>query len=92
MYFINYEMVAETFTQLGYPTHIIYPLAIAKILGLIAIWTKRSNTLLEWAYAGFFFDVVLAMAAHININDGAWMPAALGIVLVITSYVTGKRI
>jgi len=43
MYIFNNEMVSEVFTKLGYPTYIIYPLAITKILGLIAIWTKKTQ-------------------------------------------------
>jgi len=85
MYFFNHEMVSQTFTKLGFPTYIIYPLAIAKILGLIAIWTRKSPLLKEWAYAGFFFDFVLALAAHISINDGEYIPALVAIVLLILS-------
>jgi len=91
MYFFNYEMVSATFTNLGFPTYIIYPLAIAKILGLIAIWTKKSNALKEWAYAGFFFDFVLALTAHINIDDGEYAPALLALVLLFVSYFFEKR-
>lgn len=40
MYIFNYEMVSYAL-KLGYPTYIIYPLAILKILGLMAIWTKN---------------------------------------------------
>ena len=86
MYFFNHEMVSETFNKLGYPTYIIYPLAIAKILGLIAIWTKKSNTLKEWAYAGFFFDFVLAFFAHLQVRDGEFAPALVAIILLIVSY------
>ena len=48
MYLANYETIQAVFTKLNYPTHIVYPLAIAKILGVVAILTKRSNTLKEW--------------------------------------------
>ena len=85
-------MVAETFTTLGYPTYIIYPLAIAKILGLIAIWTRKSNTLKEWAYAGFFFDLVLAASAHIHVKDGEYAPAIVAIFLLIVSYRCEKNL
>lgn len=91
MYFLNYEMVVESFTQLGYPTYLIYPLAIAKILGLIAIWTKKSNTLKEWAYAGFFFDLVLALTAHLYVEDGEWSPAFAGILFLIISVIFKKN-
>ncbi|MDW3652739.1 MAG: DoxX family protein [Bacteroidia bacterium] len=91
MYFFNHEMVSETFSRLGYPTFIIYPLAIAKILGLIAIWTKKSETLKEWAYAGFFFDFILAGSGHIVAKDGEFAGALLALVLLIISYVYEKK-
>ena len=92
MYVINNEMVSEVFSNLGYPTYIIYPLATAKVLGLIAIWTKKSRILKEWAYAGFFFVMGLAVSAHININDGGFAPALIGIILLIVSYVYDKKV
>ncbi|MFK7951109.1 MAG: DoxX family protein [Saprospiraceae bacterium] len=92
MYFFNNEMVSETFTKLGFPTYIIYPLAVAKILGLIAIWTEKSKALKEWAYAGFFFDFVLATSAHIAINDGEFAPALVAIILLFISYFTWKKL
>jgi len=92
MYFLNYEMVAESFTTLGYPTYIIYPLAVAKLLGLVAIWTNKSETLKEWAYAGFVFDLILAAAAHIAVADGEYAPALVGLVLVLVSYVYHKKV
>lgn len=92
MYFFNYEMASGIFTKLGFPTYIIYPLATAKIFGLIVIWTKKSAALKEWAYAGFFFDFVLALTAHININDGEFAPAIIALVLLFVSYFFGKKI
>lgn len=92
MYFFNYDMVSETFTNLGFPTYIIYPLAVAKILGLVAIWTEKSTSLKEWAYAGFFFDFLLAASAHIIINDGEYAAALMALVLLLTSYFTWKKL
>ena len=92
MYFFNHAMVAETFTNLGYPTYIIYPLAIAKLLGLVAIWTKKSNTLKEWAYAGFFFDFILAFSAHLHVNDGEFAPSLVAVILLLLSYSTEKKL
>ncbi len=90
MYIFYHEMVSEIFIRLGYPTYIIYPLAAVKILGLIAIWTKKSQTLKEWAYAGFFFDFVLALAAHLHAQDGEFSFALIAIILILISYVTEK--
>ncbi len=91
MYFFNHEMVSATFTKLGFPTYIIYPLAVLKILGLIAIWTRKSSMLKEWAYAGFFFDFLLAFSAHFNIGDGEYAPSLAAIVLLFVSYYFGNK-
>lgn len=85
MYFMNYDEVVGVFEGLGFPGWIVYPLAIVKVLGIIAILTKQSKMLKEWAYAGFFFDAVLACGAHYYAQDGQGMPAILGIILVIVS-------
>ena len=92
MYFFNNAEVSKVFTNLGYPTYIIYPLAIAKILGLIAIWTNFSKSLKEWAYAGFFFDFVLAFFAHVMINDGEFAPALVATILLFVSYFSWKKL
>lgn len=92
MYFFNHAEVAKIFGELGYPTYIIYPLAIAKILGLLAIWSNYSRSLKEWAYAGFFFDFVLALAAHMSVGDGEWAFAAIAIILVVASYISGRKL
>jgi hypothetical protein len=92
MYIFNHAEVSQNFTSLGYPVYIIYPLAFVKILGLVAIWSSLSRSLKEWAYAGFFFNFVLAFFAHVMINDGGFAPAFVAIVLLITSYVSWKKI
>lgn len=91
MYLFNNEMVTETFKKLGYPTYIIHPLAFAKIAGLLTIWLKRTNTIKEWAYAGFFFDFVLAGTAHIMVNDGEFIPALIAMLLLMVSYFFDKK-
>lgn len=91
MYFFNHAMVAETFTNLGYPTYIIYPLGIAKLLAVVAIVTRKSATLKEWAYAGLFFDFVLAAAAHIAVQDGEFGGAIVALVLWSASYYFEKK-
>ena len=92
MYFFNHDMVVEMFTSLGYPPYIIYPLGIAKILGVIAIWVRKSPALTEWAYAGFFFDIVLALTAHLMVQDGAHGTAVVALILFTASYLSGKRL
>ena len=92
MYIFNYEIVSQTFLSLDFPVYLIYPLAIAKILGLVAILSRKSNFLKELAYAGFFFDFVLALSAHWVVNDGEFVPAFVAIVLLIVSYRYDKKV
>lgn len=84
-YFTNYEMIAGFFESFGYPTYLIYPLAVAKVLGLLAVWTNLNGSLKEWAYAGFFFDILLAFLAHLKAGGG-YMFVAIAFVGLVLSY------
>lgn len=92
MYFFNHAEVVKNFASLGYPAYIIYPLAVAKILGLLAIWAGTSKTLKEWAYAGFFFNIALAVMAHLVSSDSKAAFAIIALVLVLGSYYSGKKL
>ena len=92
MYFFNHEEVAGMFTNFGYPTYIIYPYAVLKLLGLFAIWISSFKVIKEWAYSGFFFAFILAFFAHYMIGDGEQGGAMIAIVLLIISYIFQKRI
>jgi len=92
MYLFNHAEVAKMFTAFGYPTYIIYPYAIAKLLGVIALWFLRGKFLNEWAYAGFFFAFILAFFAHLMIGDGEQTGVVIALVLLIVSYIYSKKI
>ena len=62
-------------------------------------YTPRTNgkaerfiqtALREWAYAGLFFDFVLAFLAHWNISDGEFAPSLVAMALLGLSYFFGK--
>ncbi|MFY7671638.1 DoxX family protein [Tenacibaculum sp. MEBiC06402] len=91
MYIFNNAEIVKAFEAMGYSTYLVYPLATAKILGLIAIWFIANKSLKEWAYAGFFFNTLLAFFAHVMIGDGQQMGALIGFILVIVSYIFSKR-
>ncbi|MFT5764818.1 MAG: hypothetical protein ACI8X3_002250 [Saprospiraceae bacterium] len=76
---------------LGFPSWIIYPSAILKVLGLLTIWSRISDFLKEWAYAGLFFDAVLALTAHYMAGDGFTMYASVVLVAIIVSRVLDRR-
>jgi len=91
MYFTKTEMVRGFFEALNYPTYIVIPLAILKVLGIIAVLSRKSKLLTEWAYAGFFFDAVLAFAAHQVANDGGSLFSIIAIISIIVSrYMYGQ--
>ena len=79
-------------TSFGYPTYIIYPYAIAKLLGLVALWNPNFKAIKEWAYAGFFFAFILAFFAHYMIGDGEQTGALIAFILLNVSYIFNKRI
>lgn len=86
MYFFNHEEVAKMFTSFGYPTYIIYPYAVAKLLGLAALWIPSFKAIKQWAYSGFFFALILAFFAHYMIDDGEQAGAFVALVLLIVSF------
>lgn len=92
MYFFNHDMVAEMYKGFGYPTYLIYPLGVAKLLGVIVLWAPKLKTLKEWAYSAFFFEFVLAFFAHVMIGDGEQSGAVVAMVLLLVSYTFYKRI
>ncbi|RKR07982.1 DoxX-like protein [Maribacter vaceletii] len=92
MYIFNYEHAHEFFISLGFPIWIIYPLAALKILGVITIISKKSLFLKELAYAGFLFDAILALAAHIIVKDGEHVPAIISLVFITVSWVYDRKV
>ena len=74
--------VAAEFTRLGFPDWLVIPVAVAKLLAVATIWLIPSRLLRHFAYAGLFFDFVLAWAGHGMANDG-WLTPALGAAVFI---------
>jgi hypothetical protein len=73
---------------LGFPAYFVSYIAIAKVLGVIAILIPGFPTIKEWAYAGLFFDLVSVTYSFYSINalvdGGAFMLVFFG--LGIASY------
>lgn len=92
MYFRNPGAIADYFESVNYPRYLVYPLAIAKILGLIAVWGNFSKWLKEWAYTGFFFDVTLAFTAHMVAKDGGELFSIVAFFALLISYFLGKTV
>jgi hypothetical protein len=82
------------FRHLGYPTYLLPFLGTAKTLGVVAVLVPRFRRLKEWAFAGLLFDVTGALYSHLSVGDpvSAWMPAALGLIMVSGSYLAYRRL
>ncbi|WP_411029865.1 DoxX family protein [Spongiimicrobium sp. 3-5] len=91
-YLTQTPTATQIFNSLGFPAYLIYPLALAKILGVLAILTNKSDFLKDLAYKGFFYVFILAASAHINAGDGGFAPALIALLLVITSYLYNKKL
>jgi len=92
MYVFNNAEVAGMFTAFGYPTYIIYPLAIAKISAVAVLLSQKQSKIKEWVYAALFFEFILAFFAHIMIGDGEQMGAIIAMVLLVFSYIFGRKL
>jgi hypothetical protein len=76
------------FQHLGYPPYLLSFVGTAKILGVAVVLTPGVPRLKEWAFAGLTVDLTGAMYSHMSVGDpaSAWMPAAIGLLLVSGSY------
>lgn len=92
LYFRNTEMVEGFFKNLNYPTYFVIPLAVLKVLGVVMVLWRKSQWLTEWAYAGFFFDAVLAYTAHTYASDGQELFSFIVLIAIFPSYFLGKHI
>lgn len=89
---VAFDESVKMLNDLGFPKFIAYVLPVTKFLGAIAILTNYSKTLKEWAYAGFFFDFVLAALAHYFSGVPSPIAAIVLLVLLMTSYFLDKKV
>jgi len=93
-YLVEAPKMVATITGLGYPVYFMKLLGVAKLLGVVAIVIGRFETLKEWAYAGFAFDLIAASVSHVAMDDPAWkaaVPLAF-LALLMVSYAAWKRL
>ncbi|MBL8009591.1 MAG: DoxX family protein [Flavobacteriales bacterium] len=84
------DAVALLHEHLGYPLYFIRLVSYAKVLGAVAIllpWVPARVK--EWAYFGFFIDLVAAACSFIAVGDpvGTWAPMMIFIALLVSAYV-----
>lgn len=84
----------QMLAHLGYPAYFGSIIGAFKLLGLIALWQRRVPFLREWAYAGYFFDLVGAFASHMAVGDafGDWFPSVLSLFIWGMSYAAFRKL
>ncbi|MEP0367880.1 MAG: DoxX family protein [Cyclobacteriaceae bacterium] len=90
-FLFNSEEVTKLIAGLGYGALLIKPLTIAKILGVVAVISRVSPKLREWAYVGFFFDFGMATYSHILAGDGMFMMPLLALALLLALIYTETK-
>lgn len=90
-YVMQPDMAAAAYADLGYPTYIMSVMMVVKPLAALAILLRRPIWLSDLAYAGMFYHLILAVSAHVNVADGGYIPAVVGIVLLLVSFFTQNK-
>jgi len=84
----------EALHHLGYPAYLVNELGVWKLLAAITfVFGSRWPHLMEWAFAGVFFDLSGAVIAHVASGDGLADLAPSGVLLVLTgiAYFSWRR-
>lgn len=89
---VNPSHIREEVAMMGFPSFIIYPLAVAKVLGVAAIWSHRFKELRGLAYAGFFYNFILALGGHMAAGDGEFFPPVVALALLGISYWGARKL
>ncbi|MFD1003419.1 DoxX family protein [Ohtaekwangia kribbensis] len=80
--------------QLGYPSHFIYILGVAKVSGVVVLLTpNKLLRLKEWVFAGIFFDIIFAFASKLAVlGIGATTDAIVASAMVAVTYAMFRRL
>ena len=86
---LNADAVAYLHDHMGYPLYFIQFISVAKLLGAVAILLPTVPARVkEWAYFGFFVDLVGAVYSFIALGDPlpGWAPMLLFIAVLLLAY------
>lgn len=90
-YVVIHDTQAGFFEAFGYPTYLVYPLAVLKAIGAIVIITHRYNDLRDMVYAAYFLNMLLALVGHIIYGD-FFGHAVIGAICLPISYLLGNKV
>lgn len=88
-FFIHDPKTMAKMAPLGYPAYVMQMLAVAKLLGIIAILVPGFPRIKEWAYAGFTFDLLGATISMIVTGFAVadWAQMFIFIAILAVSYI-----
>ncbi|OAD90457.1 MULTISPECIES: DoxX family protein [Aequorivita] len=92
MYLTDTAVIEGYYQDYQYPSYLVIPMALAKILAIVFILLRKPKWVMEWAYAGLFFDMVLASFVHYRVDDPGITLPLLGILFLLISYFFGKTV
>lgn len=84
------EAVAMLHEHLGYPLYFIRLISWAKVAGAIAILLPMVPARVkEWAYFGFFIDLLAAIVSFAAVGDpvSQWAPMFLFVAVLVWAYI-----
>jgi hypothetical protein len=81
------------YTRLGFnqPWQVFFN-SFGKLLGLLAIFQNRSRTLKDFAYAGFLFDLLLALFGHIFQGEIKVLLPIFGMILWSFAFIMDRKV
>jgi hypothetical protein len=86
---LDEQAVAYLHDHMGYPLYFIRFISVAKVIGAIAILLPMvPQRIKEWAYFGFFIDLVGAVYSFIALGDpvAQWAPMFVFIGVLVVAY------
>ncbi|HZY35144.1 MAG TPA: DoxX family protein [Mucilaginibacter sp.] len=92
-FLIHDPETAAKMAPLGYPAYVMQMLAVAKILGVIALLVPGFPRIKEWAYAGFTFDLLGATISMIVTGFAVkdWAPMFIFLAILAVSYIYFRK-
>ena len=87
-------VVWDITVQLGYPSHFIYILGVAKLSGVaVLLVPDRLLRLKEWVFAGLFFDIIFAFFSKLAVLGlPATIDAIIAFIMVTVTYILFRKL
>ncbi|HMQ07268.1 MAG TPA: DoxX family protein [Saprospiraceae bacterium] len=81
----SFKQVGLFYSDLGFPVWLVMPVGFLKLAALGVILSRKFDMVKEWAYAGLFFDAILALTAHQISGDGmGWLAMIAGVAVLLS--------